>query len=209
MTFSKKSLAAIQADVNNIKADVNKAYNIVDGKKNDYTREGAQKAFKNWLYQNDVPGKLIDARHDVQAWRDSAQRQADKARAKLYPKANDATEQLAAELAVSRIMGRGNFDRESLLRQFDTLGTTATRTLLIEESIARGIISQDAVEGYTKQTNEDYYQLTKQAQKAAALARSVEHQIDYLERKGDNMHLEAGATASVDVSEIEGAEVEY
>ena len=85
--MTKKSLAAIQADVNNIKADVKKAYNIVDGKKNDYTREGAQKA--------------------------------------------------------------------------------------------------------------------------AALARSVEHQIDYLERKGDNMHLEAGATASVDVSEIEGAEVEY
>lgn len=209
MTFSKKSLAAIQADVNNIKADVNKAYNIVDGKKSDYTREGAQKAFKTWLYQYDVPGKLSDARHDVQAWRDSAQRQADKARAKLYPKANDATEQLAAELAVSRIMGRGNFDRESLLQQFDTLGTTATRTLLIEESIARGVISSEEIEGYSKQTNDEYRTLVNQAQKAATLANMVDKQLDFVERKSANMYAQPAATESVSVADIEGAEVEY
>lgn len=209
MTFSKKSLATIQADIIRIQADVNHAFNTVESQKANFTKEGAQKSYSNWLNQYKVPQQVERARRDVQKWRDSAQAKADEARVAMYPKPNDATEQIATEMAVSRIMARDGFNRESLLNLCSEMDYSPTRSLLIEESIARGVISSEEIEGYSKQTNDEYHALVNQAQKAATLANMVDKQLDFVERKSANMYAQPGATESVNVADLEGAEVEY
>lgn len=206
----KTSLSAIHTELQRVQGDLANAREIVNSERGDYTEEGAQKAYLNRIQHYNTASQLETARNQVEQVRAGALKKAADYRESIFPTASDATEQLAAELAVSRMMQRPSFDSKAALAAFDEMPASATRTLLINESVARGLVSQEAIDGHTLNNYPEYKAAKEDADKVQAVSHSVDAKINYLQRAGEQLDApKPGATESVDVSQLPGADLEF
>lgn len=86
------------------------------------------------------------------------------------------SELLAAELGAARIMGRGNLDHEAVnkhLKNMSTATITGADVIVINEAIARGVITHDNLKGMLKAHSPMYRETTRDAEKVQAAINTV------------------------------------
>ena len=208
--MSKTSLTKIHQDLVQTQADLANARDIIRTQSGDYTPEGAQKAYANRIKSFYRPEQLAVARDQIAQVRAGAQKKAEMIRSGIFPTATDSTEQLAAEMTVNRMLQRPDFNRKAALAAFDTMPPSPARTLLMEECVARGVVSQEAVDGQALNAYPDYKAAQNDAAHVQSVSNSVEAKVNYLERAGEILNAPSpGATESLDVSELPGANLEF
>lgn len=207
--MAKKSLATIQAAITKAQIDSAEAHRRVTDQKGDYTQEGLQKHFNGWRKQFKVDKAIEDARKDVAAWRQGAKSAAVEMRTGFFPTAKDSNAQLAAEVQLQRILGRGELDQTKALALIGSMEASPARTLLVEEATARGIITDESIEGMLQSTSEEYHAAVIRSQQADSLANMADGQLNYLERVGEDMNTRRTELEKLTVDDVPGADVEY
>lgn len=207
--MAKKSLATIQAAITKAQINSAEAHRRVTDQKGDYTPEGLQKHYNAWRKQLGVDKAIEDARKDVAAWRQGAKNAAVEMRAGFFPTAKDSNAQLAAEIKVQRILGRGELDQTKALALVESMEPSPARTLFIEEATARGIVSDESIEGLLQSTSDDYHDAVIRSRQADSIANAADGQLNYLARQGENMNTRQSELEKMNVADMPGAEIEY
>lgn len=86
------------------------------------------------------------------------------------------SELLAAELGAARIMGRGNLDHEAVnnhLKNMSTATITGADVIVINEAIARGVITHDNLKDMLKAHSQLYRETTREAEKVQTAINTV------------------------------------
>lgn len=209
--MAKKSAASIQADIIRTRIDAIQAGAHYRENRADYTPEALHRLHSNSMERQGVPAKIDALRNDIQAVTSATNTAAAATRATLLPTAAKDTASLAAEMQAQRIMSRGPIpDATTAMNTLASMDPSPVKSILVEEYLARGILSDEAIEGHLQQTSEDYAQAVTAAENAGTAAHILNNQLDFVGDYASNVDTnQPSPTQDVDVSVVPTAIIEY
>ena len=173
----------------------------------DYSDEGKRNHLKRVADQHGYTAALSKLRKAAAALPEAVAKEQAGEYAKVYPKAKDSTETLAAEMATQRYLQRedltktdgDNNNLAALQAVFKEMGPSPARTMLFEEMQARGITNAELMRGCEAEENPALRNAQYTANAAETTARLVNEQLDDLETSLQNPRMStAGDTMKLD-----------
>ncbi|MGV0397377.1 hypothetical protein ACUY3M_03450 [Corynebacterium suicordis] len=192
-----------------LRTDITHHNNRLNETKGDYTPAGLEKLRE----QRTAPlrERIQELTTTATQWKDAATQKTRTIRANQFPTAEPGTTAaLHAEMQMARILGRGNINSEHTQQFFD-MEPSPTRTLLIEELQARGVISADTIEANLLNTCEEYREAKSTAETSQTAHATFTNQLNALNSAIANGHEEPGSTVwhDIDMNKIPGASTAY
>lgn len=210
------SLAELHNDITRTREEIVGQANRFKADRSDYSPEGLKKAYSQRVEVLGYPQQIAAYRRQVGEWEAGARAATADARAEFFPVAGDATEKLAAEMAVSRILARPGIQDQAqrmaaVKREFNAMPASPERTLFAQECTARwSETSPELFEGLVSEQHPEYVELKRRGEQVGALADSARRQVDALDRLASSPDAEApGATELVDLSALPAAQAAY
>ncbi|WP_312714339.1 hypothetical protein [Corynebacterium flavescens] len=146
----------------------------------DYSAEGRATRMQDAAKRLNYSANIADLRLAAQTLQDTVEAKYTAARTRLYPKASNPTEQLAAELAAQRVLARDINEKNAgdLLKE---LGATPARGIVVGELKVRGVLPQSVLDAFEGEAAPELQDAENRITAAGTAARLVEEQLQALE----------------------------